>query len=359
MGTLIWTGAVGMAAEGMVTGNVPGDKDVRERLQETGWKPYSIVSTDSEGKKHYTPINRLDPRFMPLTLAADFWQITHSVDAEVRNNLATHMTMALAQNLSSKLYLKGIIDTASMVRAGFSNPDIAGRLAQMKAASYIPGVVQLLQTDDELKAVHSVMEAVYAKIPGWSQSVEAKRDYFGNKKVAEPGMQWSAINPFAGSDEKADPVAKEIARLALSAAEAKFTMPPTQLGNIDLLAVKNSKGQTAYDRWTELSGTVEARSGKNFHDRLAQVMDSHAYRTGTDGNSFFKTGNRVMMIRNEREVYLEEAKRQMIKEFSNDPAAKFPDGQTMKDIIRIDTQTEKAMKRGKDKGIPNFLEAIQ
>jgi hypothetical protein len=229
----------------------------------------------------------------------------------------------------------------------------------MKAASYIPGVVQLLQTDDELKAVHSVMEAVYAKIPGWSQSVEAKRDYFGNKKVAEPGMQWSAINPFAGSDEKADPVAKEIARLALSAAEAKFTMPPTQLGNIDLLAVKNSKGQTAYDRWTELSGTVEARSGKNFHDRLAQVMDSHAYRTGTDGNSFFKTGNRVMMIRNEREVYLEEAKRQMIKEFSNDPAAKFPDGQTMKDIIRIDTQTEKAMKRGKDKGIPNFLEAIQ
>lgn len=359
MGSLIWVGAVQMAAEGMVTGNIPGDKDVRDRLTETGWKPYSIVSVDSEGKKHYTPINRLDPRFMPLTLAADLWQISHSVDDQVRNSVWTHAGMALAQNLSSKLYLKGVIDMASMVRAGFSNPDIAGRLAQMKAASYVPGAVQLLQGDDELKAVHSVVEAVYAKIPGWSQSVEAKRDYFGNKKIAEPGMQWSAINPFAGSDEKADPVAKEIARLALSAAEAKFTMPETHLGNIDLLAVKNTNGQTAYDRWTELAGTVQARSGMNFHDRLAQVMDSHAYKTGTDGNSFYSTGNRVMMIRNEREVYLEAAKRQMIKEFSSDPAAMFPDGKSMKDIVRIDTQTEQAMKRGKDKGVPNFLEAIQ
>ena len=317
LGSALWATAGLMVAEGMVTGAPPGDPEVRKRLTETGWQPYSFVFTNDDGTKTYVSYRRFDPYGTVFGLIADFAQISNSVDPKVRDSLATSMTLALANNISSKSYLKGLVEFTSMLGSGYSKEEIATRMINMRAASYVPNWSSAFMLDDELKNVRTPMDAIMAKIPGLSDNVPARRDYFGEKRLAPMGMPWTALDPFVVSQEKADPVRKELARLAMSEAEANFTTPQEKLGTLDLTQFKNAAGQTAHDRWTELIGQVPGPGGLNFHDRLKQVMESPRYKNGNDGTSAYRQGSRIVDIRTEQERYRQIALRQVLREFDD------------------------------------------
>ena len=262
-------------------------------------------------------------------------------------------SLAVAKNIASKSYLQGIVEMSSLIGAGYTAEEQAKRMVQMKAASYIPQYMNLYTGNDELKEVRSVTDAMMAKIPGLSSSVEAKRDYFGEKRVAPMGYPWNAINPFPVSEES-DKVRVELARLSRTEAEAKFTMPDTKKGNLDLTQLKNEKGQSAYDRWTELIGTVEI-GGKTFHSKLEEVMDSERYKGGTDGTSAYHNGSRVVMLKNQQEKYREKAWREMLKEFHVGDSEE----DTLKGLFKTDKHNEKAMKHGRVDEIRDLINSGQ
>ncbi len=352
-GTMFWSGATMLALQGRITGSAYGDKAMRDRQMESGWQPYSFVFEGADGKKEYISYQRLDPFGTFFGLAADWAYIAQHVDEDSGHNWATMASLALAKNISSKSYLQGLVEWSSMLGGGYSEEEKIKRMVQMRVASYVPNYMNLYSGNDELKEIRSVTDAMMAKIPGLSSSVEAKRDYFGEKRVAPMGYPWNAIDPFPVSEEK-DAVRKELARLSRGVSEAKFSMPDTKLGNVDLTEMKNAAGQSAYDRWTELIGQVEI-GGKTFHQKLGDVLQSFRYQEGTDGTSAYHNGNRIIMIKNEQAKYREKALREMLKEFESEHSGgKVKDN--LRDMIRQDKRNDRAVGHGRVDRIRDLME---
>lgn len=134
------------------------------------------------------------------------------------------------------------------------------------------------------------MDGALAKVPGFSNTLEAKRDIFGHKIQSQAGYPQSAFNPFGVSRGNNDPVLKELARLAQSDAQSQFSTPSERVGNVDLTQFRKASGQSAYDRWLELSGY-------GLHEAFHQRMQSQSYVNGSDGSSWYQASSRANMLR--------------------------------------------------------------
>jgi hypothetical protein len=346
-GTALWMGAGLLAVEGRITGSAYGDKEMRARQMESGWQPYSIKIEGKDGTARYVSYQRLDPYGAFFGLAADMAYLSQHIDEDSKNNLATAMALALSKNIASKSYLQGIIEMSTMIGSGVSAEEQVERMIQMRAASYIPQYANLYTGNDELKEVRSIMDAMMAKIPGLSEQVEAKRDYFGEKRMAPMGYPWNAVDPFPISQDK-DAVRTELARLSRSQAETRFTTPDTKLGSLDLTQIRNAAGQTAYDRWTELIGTT-TMGGKTFHEKLNEVIQSDRYKAGNDGTSVYKEGSRPTMLKRWQEKYREKALHELLKDF------KLDSGEDLREVVRADKRNKKDVKRGRVDEIRDLL----
>ena len=338
IGSTMWVAAGFYAADGSITGAPPADKDLRAQLEATGWQPYSIKVGDS-----YISYNRLDPFGSVLGLMADYHQISGGLPEDKRDELATIMTLSLTNNLVSKSYLKGLIDTLTIV--GSNDPNKIHRWVNQRAASYVPNALAATNADREMKEVRGVLDAMASKVPGWSSTVEAKRDLFGEKRLTPSSYPYSAFNPFPTTEERKDPVRSELARLATSEAQAQFSTPPTHIGNVDLSEVKLPSGQSAYDRYTELIGKVTDGSGRTMHTAMLDKMRSDAYRRGTDGDSWYETGSRVSMLRTVHDKYKDRALMELKRELPS-----------LADALRKDKENRLKMKKGRE--AKNPIEAI-
>ena len=221
VGTGLWVGAGFLAINGKVTGAAPRDPDLAAQLKATGWQPYSYVRTNDKGEKTYVSFNRFDPFASFLGLSADFQQIHEHLPEKKADEWASIAALSLSNNLMSKSYLKGLLDTMSAL-AG-NDPNRSATWIRQRTASYIPAVVGVAQPDTGMKELRTWMDQALSKIPGLSATLESKRDIFGAKVMPQVGYPQSAFNPFGVSQGNNDPVVKELARLAQSDAQSQFT----------------------------------------------------------------------------------------------------------------------------------------
>ena len=96
-------------------------------------------------------------------------------------------TLSLVNNMQSKSYLQGVTELLSVM--GSADENKAMKFIQNKVASYVPGLVKVMQPDVELKELRSLMDKFQSKIPGWSSSLEPKRDLFGEKVMPPMGYR--------------------------------------------------------------------------------------------------------------------------------------------------------------------------
>lgn len=338
LGSTLWMGSALLATDGLITGAAPADPEIRKTLLATGWQPYSVRVGDK-----YISYNRLDPFGSILGLTADYVQISGNLPENKRDEIAQTMVLSLVNNMASKSYLKGLIETLSIV--GSNDPGKIQRWLNQRAGSYIPSAVSSLNPDRELKDVRGVMDAVMTKIPGMSSSVPAKRDLFGEKVLQTGAYPYSAINPFVTSTETKDPVRLELARLASSDAQAQFNTPPAHIGNVDLTAGRNAQNQTALDRYHELIGLVTDGAGRTMHKAMLDRINSESYKRGSDGSSFYAQGSRVAQLRVIHDGYKDRAMQRLQQEFPQ-----------LKEALRLDKMNRISVKKGKE--IRNPVEAI-
>ena len=150
-------------------------------------------------------------------------------------------------------------------------------------------------------------------MPGFSSTLEAKRDIFGHKIQSQAGYPQSAFNPFGVSLGNNDPVLKEMSRLAQSDAQSQFSTPGEHVGNVDLTTFKNTKGQTAYDRLSELTG--KGTQGETLKQAFLYRMQSPSYMNGSDRDSYYTASSRVNMLRDVQNQFKDRAFRQVQNEF--------------------------------------------
>jgi hypothetical protein len=332
VGSGLWVGAGMLALDGKITGAASRDPELAAQQKRTGWQPYSYVISNGDGTKSYISFNRLDPFASFLGLAADFAQIYGHLPEKKQDEWASIATLSIANNLMSKSYLKGVIDSVQAL-AG-TDPNKMATWIRQRVASYIPAVVGVAQPDTELKELRTWMDGAIAKTPGLSGTIEARRDpVTGEKMQATSG--WSqSWNPFTLSHGNNDPVNAELSRLAQTDAQSQFSGPSEHLGNIDLTQFKKASGQTAYDRLCELTG--KGVYGPSLHDALLSKIQSPSYQNGSDGDSFYTNSSRINMLRMVQNEYKDRALRQVQQEYPG-----------LRDAMVADKQNVSAVRHGK------------
>ncbi len=269
--------AYGLASSGMLTGRGPSDPEQRALLQASGWLPYSIKL--GEGYVQYA---RLDPFSTMLGTVADTFEYAKWAPIDKQEDIETLLmssVVAMANNFTNKSYLSGVkafVDAAAQPDRKMSH------LLKQYAAAAVPNVVPqsiLGPSQDNMQDVRTILDAVMARTPGLSDDIEPLRNVLGEpvKKIksafaSETFNITDAFLPIAYRAVEDDLIASE-----LKAVGHGFTPPKTMKGSIDLTEIRSSRGQTAYDRWSQLHGKV--RIGRmNLRQALTKVIKSEQYQ---------------------------------------------------------------------------------
>lgn len=319
VGGMLWGTAITAASNGYITGSGPADPELRKQMGPT-WQPYSAYVGTFNGQPRYVSFSRLDPIGMIFGLAADIHDIRGEMPSEdsMTNSIgywAGALVPALAKNLSSKTYLKGLVDAGAAFSSG-DEKKVERWMAQ-RLASYVPGILQPVTQgfDNEIKDVRGMLDNFKSRIPGWSKTVEARRDNFGEKVMPPQGYPWDAINPFTFFTGSVDPVRQELAGLAQINSAAKFPVPsPTypegsrESSHLDLRSIpsQDGKGQSAYDRWMELHKDFQM-DGKTLHESMAELIASPEYKDARaklgDGDMTYGESYATFQIRKRFDMY--------------------------------------------------------
>lgn len=286
LGSLVTGAATKLAFEDQLTGGGPKDPETRRALMLTGWQPYSLKIGDT-----WHSYNRLDPLGMFLGLAADTAEVMRNGTDEDRDNIALVTSLALAKNLTSKTYLRGISDTLNAI----NDPDrYAERYFQRMGATFTPATSLVSQIerymDPTIREAYTMIEMIQSRTPAWSEDLPPRRDLWGEPVVLQGGMGWDFVSPIYTSLIKNDPVAIEMAEQQMG-----FTKPSKKIGQ-----GKFSTEMTnwEYDEYVQLVGKKlkldhYTDDGKyqelNLHDYIGALMKTELYKELTDGPEGGKT----------------------------------------------------------------------
>jgi len=201
-----------MAGQGKITGSGPTDPKARRDMLDTGWQPYSYVYEDDEGKKHYYSYKRIEPMGILFGLTADFHDIAGEVPDKDADEIAAGIVASISQNLTDKTFFKGLGDFFEAM----GNPDRQfTAYLQNLSGTIVPSILaQTTRTvDPVLRDTRSFLKRIKSRIPGWSETLEARRNLWGERIILSGGLGPDIISPIYSSESKNDPVANELVRL--------------------------------------------------------------------------------------------------------------------------------------------------
>lgn len=269
-GTMVMTTTALAALEGRITGGGPVDPGMRQLMYAKGWQPYSI----KVGDKYYS-YERIEPFGILLGTIADAVEIGKNNESIIENEkLVDAIGAALFRNLTSKTWLKGVMDTTTMIHdpGRYFKP-----WAQDILASVIPaGLGQINRTfftEGELKEIRGYFDKMRSKIPGWSDTIPGKRNIFGEKIILEGGLGWDFVSPIYTSTERDDPVIDGMMEVGytptMPSDKQSFNMTGEPYGNIEIQLTPQQ-----YDRFMVLMNETELKTGLNLKDTLRYEMNT-------------------------------------------------------------------------------------
>lgn len=294
MGAMVMATASVYAADGTITGGGPVDPRLRNALRATGWQPYSVKIGDT-----YYAYGRLEPLGTLLGIAADFTEISGELGESEINDIASHSAMAVAKNITSKTFLRGISDLLQTI----DDPERYGdQWIRNLSGTVIPtGVAQITRIQDPvLRETRTVLDRIRSRVPGYSKDLPPRRNIWGEPIRLEGGLGPDIISPVYIGRDKHDPISDEIVRL-----EVPVSMPPRQIMGVEL-------SPHEYSRYVELAGNAaKGNQNRGLKDELARLFKSSTYLKQTDGPD----GGKALMVRETISAYRGLARNMMIKEF--------------------------------------------
>lgn len=254
------------AMEGHITGRGPADDDMRRIKRNTGWQPYSIKIGDT-----YYAYGRIEPLGMLMGLAADVTEIIGQLDEVEADELAGAAVIAIANNTTSKTWLRGLSELLSTV----NDPTRHGtRYIHNFLSTAIPTMsAQIERTlDPEVRAVYNLMDALKQKVPGWSEALPPRRNMWGEVIALEGGWGPDMISPIYTNSVKHSPIDEELLRL-----QANVAMPrkKIQTRGVEVDFFKIDPTGHLYDDYIRTMNEIKLNStGLNLKDSLDRMVQS-------------------------------------------------------------------------------------
>ena len=297
-GSTLWAGAASLAYMGHITDGGPQDTQALREMTETGWRPHSFVFQDGDGTNHYYPLDRIDPFGQILSMAADMHTIMGQVGREDAGRLAMHAVVAISKDSLSKNYLKNfadLLDAFGSIRDDQGADEKFGTLLKGMVGGLVPSQIAAANDDPLMRETRSLMDALTARIPGMSQTLDRRYNTLGEPVLRTPSLGPDLVSPFFHSVDST--VQAELSQIAASNPHG-FKSPPKTMRlqdnlatpGVDLTALPSSNGHSAYDRLQQLIGDLGDGS-PTLREQITSVMKSNPefwFKPGPDGNSDYE-----------------------------------------------------------------------
>lgn len=278
MGFGVMTFFTGMAAQGLITGRGPDDKNHRQILADAGIPQYSIKVGDK-----WISYQRADPLATLIGMAADlatYGQYSDVEDADDASVLFSALATAVTANVTNKTYLTGL---TNLVEA-LSNPEEeAPRLIAGLGSGFVPYASFINQAakvgDPVTRDAQSLLERMMRRIPGLSSDLPAVRNILGEEiknaqSLGSDGEGWNATNAFIPIQYRA--VSSDVIKQELVQLGYPFSPPNRTHRGVNLTTLK--AGDTnAYDRYQQLIGQVKL-NGASLRQTLTRLIQSPRYQ---------------------------------------------------------------------------------
>jgi hypothetical protein len=314
LGTAMMLATADAVMSGKITGSGPPDKATRGAMENQGWMPYSMKVGD-----RWVQYNKLETAGSSMAMAADIVETARNYHAAINGDnpdmekLAVAGALSVAQNITSKTYLQGL----SNLFEALASPKTEGELvARSYVGSVVPAGVAAIDrmSDPYQRTVYSMIDAIKARTPGWSETLPPRRDVWGQpvEHASDMGKAYDLLSPFATRAPSDSPIDKEIERQGFNvnkpAARASFG----QGAVIDL-----AKDPKTYDRYQELAGNgyKDPAWGLGAKDLLDQIVSgnhplSAVYNMKSDGPQ----GGKAEMVNGLLNQYRDGARQQLLQE---------------------------------------------
>lgn len=327
MGTSIIGWGVTMAMDGKLTGRGPTDPDQRAAMMMSGWRPYSMRFGDVGDIKNdegYLEYHRVDPFGSLLGIVADMYQFGVYADDDDSGDfemMLMSLTTAIASQLTEKTFFSGIDQAVSALEdpTGAMPRALRNSVASFAVPNFLStvnraGIEEV--SDPHIREIRSFMDAITAKIPGLSDSLEPRRNILG-EPIKTPkrygagtiGNLTNVWSPLVYSEVSDSALDQEFANL-----QHGFTPPRVKKYGLRLTEFRNESGQTAYDRWSQLQGEV-VLGGQNLRQALTRLIHSSGYTALQERDNLGEESPRVKAMQQVIRKYRDRGFRQMLREY--------------------------------------------
>ena len=315
IGTAVWGLLLGMAADGTLTGNGPGNPQQKEalmRADEFGgvkWQPNSVLVNGT-----WVSIQGLDPMSTSMLLAANMGEIASNGDwsdahDETLMAVGAHAIAGIGQAFFEKSSLQGAFDAVGAVTG--NDPVAAEKFIKDLTGSFVPasGLLRSIRqtTDPYLRGVSSALDSVRNVIPGLSETLPIQHDLWGRERTYQSGLGtvYDVLSPVKVKEAGGSLTDLEILDqgVVVSMPQKSFTVP----GYKDAVSLKNHLA--IYEDYVQLAG-------KPAFERLEAVMagtdeDSAYYKGLSDGPD----GEKAVYIQDIISAYRKDARAQILEKY--------------------------------------------
>jgi hypothetical protein len=236
MGSVMFSGLVGLGMAGSITGSGPDSPDDRKRMRDQGWRPYSVRVGD-----YYVP-TRLLGQFAPMFNSAG--DIADAIRYRKPDDDAYKLTLGavkrLGSNVSDLVWFQGIGEILNVMSdpeqtlQSYATSNVSRALPYAATLRTVATALDPLERRAERAAAvglpEAVRQGVAMSVPGARQTVPAARSLLGTE-VENTRMGAGALLPAYGTS-KPNAVLQEYERLGVSFPEVQAK----KIGKVDLSA---------------------------------------------------------------------------------------------------------------------------
>jgi hypothetical protein len=281
-GSMFLATAFGLVSQGLVTGAGPVNPQLRDQMKKAGWRPYSLRIPDASVKDGYRYLDmaRFEPYATYITVLADMGEALQAGNRGDTQELYAKLLGSVMNNLSSKKYLTGLIDTMDLMSGmAYGDLESAEKFFNSLAGSFVPSAAKTVrELEDPLyRDVRNMVDAIRNRTPFLSHNVPVQYDFRG-KPTLTP-----ILSLYTRQDM--DDVDSEVLRLSqLGGLVDTVSKRDSRM----LSQFRNKQGKTAYERLGELMGQVGKDyyqrdfEGKTLEQALREVLKSKDYAELSD-----------------------------------------------------------------------------
>jgi hypothetical protein len=312
VGTMLWGAAGLMAYQGLCTGGGPANAKMRQVWLDAGNQPYSCKIA---GKQ--ISYRRLEPFSTLLSLTADVAGILrdHSDDPAIQeggSKVVYAILAATADAFANKTYLTSLTK--------FMDAATSGEGSRMKAfvdqyiQAGVPGEIAAFNQDPYVRQTQGMFDAFVNKVPGWSKTLPAIYNAFGEPRLSTPGRTEKAINPYPIKDSPGEYASAESEQLDLG----KVLAVPQTVEKEGQMTVnlndrkyqaRDKSDDTPYERWMGYIQDADLRGKVN------KLIDSPEYERAGTGTAALVGGRRYDLLNTLVDRVQKQAKLKMLNDF--------------------------------------------